>query len=138
MAMATRYTSALSLRRSLAAGLGAGVVAAVLAAVAAQLLQRGAGRSYAELSAFQVAFVAALTNVVGGGAYALLARRTARPARWYAILALAVATLDTLMVAVAPPHPGFAALADPLHYLVAVVSLVLVPLLAGGGRPAPR
>ncbi len=138
MAMVTSSTAPRPLRTFLLAGLGTGVVAVMLAVLAAQLIQRGTGQRYAELSAFSIAFAALFTNVLGGGAYALLVRRTARPVLYYAILALTLATLDTIMVTANPPHDGFATLATPLHYIVAVTSIILVPRLAVGRRAAHR
>lgn len=124
------------LGRFVLAGAVAGVVAAVVAGVAGAILQAVVGRSYVELSAVPIAVASLVTCVVGGVVYYALSRWTRWPVAIFAAIALVVATLDTVFVTLNPPHPGFAVIANPLHYVVAVVAAVLIPLLSarGAGR----
>ena len=123
--------------RCLAAGLAAGVVGAVLAAIAAAVLQDATDRSFEELSTASVARSSLIGSVLGSLVYYGLARWTARPALIFAIIALVVATLLSIIIALAPPHPGFAAVANPLHYIVAVCAAIVIPIIARLGT-APR
>lgn len=124
------------MRRALLAGLVSGVAAAVLASVAAYALQWVFGTSYAELSVVPITVVSVLTNVVGGVVYYGLSRWTRRPAAIFAVLALVLATVDSVFVALNPLYPGFALVANPLHYIVAIAAAVLIPYVSGRGRNA--
>jgi hypothetical protein len=116
-------------RRGLVAGAIAGVAAAIGGVIALLVMQGITGDRYPELTPVSVAALALIGNVVGGVLYAALARRTARPTFWYATLALVAATLDSLISILNPLHPGFAVVATPLHYVVAGISIALVPWL---------
>jgi hypothetical protein len=123
-------------RNALLAGLLSGIAAAILGTLTLLIMQALTGDRFTELTPVSITAISLLTNLLGGIAYYLLARFTARPALFFAILALVLATLDTLMVAANPLHPGFATVATPLHYVVAFVAIILIPRLAG--RPVAR
>lgn len=110
-------------RPYLFAGLVSGVVAAALAIVASLALQDLTGDHYDQLSP------------AGGAISWLLARRMARPARWFGVLAMAAAAIDTQFVFVSPPAHGFAAVAVPVHYIVALVAAVVIPTVGAGRLP---
>lgn len=122
------------LRVYLRAGLISGVVAAVLAVLVSLALQSLSGDHYDQLGVVPVAAAALLTNLVGGGVYGWLAGHVSRPSAWFAALALIVAAIDTQLTIVSPPSEGFYAVATPLHFIVAVVALSLIPTLVSGRR----
>jgi hypothetical protein len=119
-------------RLYLRAGLLSGVLAAALAICVSLALQRLTGNHYDQLSAVRVGAAALLTNVLGGAVYWLLARRTERPARWFGALAMIVAALDTQFVFASPPAHGFAVIAVPLHFIVALVAAMAIPSIVSG------
>jgi hypothetical protein len=43
---------------------------------------------------------------------------------------MAVTILDSIMLAVHPPEAGIARVANPLHFVVAITALLLIPALA--------
>jgi hypothetical protein len=71
-----------------------------------------------------------ISCVLAGFAYYTLARATERPVLWFVLAGTAVATIDSIWVALHPPEAGFARIADPLHYVVAVTAFVFIPALA--------
>lgn len=119
------------LRKALLAGLLSGVAAAILGTLALFIMQALTGDHFAELTPVSITLISLFTNLLGGLAFYLLARFTGRPTLFFALLALVLATLDTIMVAANPLYPGFAMVATPLHYVVALVAILLIPRLAG-------
>jgi hypothetical protein len=107
-------------------------VAAVLASVVSLALQSATGDHFSQLSVAPVALAALLTSLAGGAAYWLLLRHTARPTAWFAGLAVALATLDTQLTIVTHHDAMFATLAAPLHFIVAVVALTVIPASVDG------
>ena len=128
--MAPESQRGVGLRQGLVAGLIAGVVAALAGVVTLLIMQAITGDSYPELTPLTVTGIALVANLAGGLLYAILTRFVARPMLWYAVIALVAATLDSLLSIVNPLHPGFGTIATPLHYVVAGISIALVPRLA--------
>ena len=120
-----------SLGRTLLAGLVSGMAGAALANVVAMALQAVTGLSFPELNVVSITLAALVANLIGSGVYYAFTRSTPRPATLFAILAVVLATLDSLLVTLVPPHPGFGTIANPLHYVVAFTAIVLMPLLTG-------
>jgi hypothetical protein len=116
----------------LRAGLISGVIAAVLASLVSLALQAMTGDHYSELGVAPVALAALLTNLAGGGVYALLVRHTARPTAYFGALAGVLATLDTQLTIVTRHEAVFAAIAAPLHFIVAIVAAIAIPSLVAG------
>ena len=119
----------LTLGRSLMAGLGAGSVATFTANVALVLLTAVTGQRFPELSPGVVMGAALVANLVGGLGYYGLSRFTRRPSAWYAVAALALATLSSAAVVMSQRPPGFGWISHPLHYVVAATSIWLLPAL---------
>jgi hypothetical protein len=123
------------LRTYLRAGFISGLVAAALASLVSLTLQAITGDHYSQLGVAPVAVAALLTSVAGGGVYWLLVRRTTRPVAYFAALALVLATLDTQLTIVTRHEAVFAAIAAPLHFIVAVVAVQAIPSIVAG-RPS--
>ena len=71
-----------------------------------------------------------ISCTVAGVVYYGLTRFTQHPLAWFVVFGLAVAIADSVLVALHSPEAGFARVANPLHFVVAVVALVLIPALA--------
>jgi hypothetical protein len=110
-------------------------VAAVLASVVSLALQSVTGEHFSQLGVAPVALAALLTNLAGGAVYWFLLEHTARPTAWFAGLAGALATLDTQLTIVTRHEAVFAAIAAPLHFIVAVVAVQAIPSIVAG-RPS--
>ncbi len=101
--------------RALIAGVGAGIVGAA-ASIAAQVLMRAPYPHYNDTLGSAVA-----AGVAGGLLYAVLVRLTAAPGRALWVSALAIATVDTLLIAVLPLPAGHGAHLGPFDGLVVPV-----------------
>lgn len=119
-----------SLGRCILAGLIAGAVSALLANLAALVLSRQLNQTVDDLNWLSISRAAMVSCVAGGFVYAGLARWTKRPAIWFAIVGLAVAAVDSVLVAMHPSSASFARLANPLHFVVAITAIIIIPLLA--------
>ena len=107
----------------------------MLASLVSLALQAITGDHYSQLGVAPVAMAAVLTNVAGGGVYGLLVRRTTRPTAYFGALAGVLATLDTQLTIVTKHEAMFAAIAAPLHFIVAVVAVTVIPAVVAG-RPS--
>ena len=119
-----------SVGRAVLASVIAGWVGAVLANVTAIILSRQMGQNFEQLNWFSISRASMISCVLAGFVYSALARWTRRPAVWFAALGLGVAAGDSVMVALHPPEAGFDRIANPLHFVVAISALVLIPALA--------
>jgi hypothetical protein len=121
-----------SIGRALAAGLLSGIASAVLANLVLMTLNRVTGTGYPELTVIPVTLASVVSNLAGGLVYYALARGVRYPVVLFALAALAAAAFDSLIVFLRPPHPGFAAYANPIHFLVALTAILIVPRVSAG------
>jgi hypothetical protein len=120
----------LSLGRCVLTGSIAGIVGALLANLALLVLTTHFGQSFDQLNWFSITRASMISSVLGGFVYYALSCWTARPLVWFILLGLAVATLDSIFVWRHPPEPGFARIANPLHYVVTITAILFIPALA--------
>jgi len=119
-----------SVGRAVLAGLIAGAVGALLANLAAWVLSRQFGQTFEQLNWYSISRASMISCTVAGVVYYGLTRFTQHPLAWFVVFGLAVAIADSVLVALHSPEAGFARVANPLHFVVAVVALVLIPALA--------
>ncbi|MGF1470627.1 MAG: hypothetical protein ACFB50_02660 [Rubrobacteraceae bacterium] len=119
-----------SFRTFLLAGFLAGAVAAVLANVVYGTFRLMGGTSYEELSATTISLASVIPGLLGAVFYYGLTRWVGRPATVLVAVALVAATADSVIVAVNEPQPGFALIATPLHYVVALSIALVLPAVA--------
>jgi len=112
------------------AALVAGAAAALLANLTLMVLSRQLSQSSEALNGYSVTRAAAVASMLGGFVYFALLRVTRHALFWFISLGVAVAALDSIFVAMHPPEPGIARLANPLHGVVALTALILIPALA--------
>jgi len=138
-------TQSPTLGRTILAGFIAGVIGAVLANLALLILERQMERSFPVLNWVSVARASIISSMLGALVYQGLVRWTKRPVLWFVVIGLAVTILDSIMLAAHPPEAGIARVANPLHFVVAITALLLIPALAqafpeperGGARRNP-
>lgn len=123
----TIITQSITKRGALRAGVVAGVISAVLANIALLLLTDITGKSFAQLSHLSVTVASVVPNLFGSMIYYYLVKKTSRASGIYAIITLTLATADSIMQAIAAPASGFAMIANPLHYIVAFSSILVIP-----------
>lgn len=124
------------LGRSVLAGLIAGVVGAALANLTFVILTRHFGPTSDQLNWFSITRASIIACFLGAFAYYAFARWTAHPVVWFVAAGLAVATVDSVLVALYPPDAGFARIANPIHFAVTFAALILIPTLSGA-LPGP-
>ncbi len=114
----------------LQAGLLAGLIGGLIASVYYYIYQAISGRSYAELNILTIMLTALLVNVVGSLVYYGLVRYTQRnPTSIFRAVGLIFGIMSALPNFLAPPNltPGFAWAASPMHLIVALSCLLIVP-----------
>ncbi len=116
--------------RCLLAGLFSGIVAAILANLSAAAISGVSELQFAELNFLSIAISSVVSNLIGSLFFYGFARWTTRPVLWFAVAAFAAATADSVVTILRPPHPDFAKLANPLHYIVAMTAVILLPAFA--------
>lgn len=116
--------------RAVLAGVIAGFLAAILANVAAFILSRQFGQSFDQLNWFSISRASMISSVIAAFVYSALTHWTSRPIIWFAALGLTVAVIDSVLVAQHPPEAGFDRIANPLHFVVAITAVALIPALA--------
>src|SRR5436305_15348127 len=119
-----------SVGRAVLAGVIAGAVRDLLANVALIILSRQFGQSFDQLNWFSISRASMISCVIAAFVYSALARWSNRPVVWFVVLGLAMASIDSVMVALHPAEAGFDRIANPLHFVVAITALVLIPALA--------
>jgi hypothetical protein len=115
-------------------GGGAGVAANLIAAAISSVTTE----AYPELAPIPIALVSVATSLIGGVVFYALATRARDPRLAFALVALIVASVASGWVLVVQPA-GFAKIAVPAHFVVAVVAIAVVPRLAlAPRREGPR
>lgn len=109
-------------------GLYVGVLSGVAGIAMFYLMIAITGFRFEQLNPVSILAVSVLVNLAGAWLYALLRRKTSRPGLIYAAIAIAVATLLSLMDWAYPPEPQIGDVAGPVHSVVVTVSIVLIPL----------
>jgi Family of unknown function (DUF6069) len=122
--------TAQSIGTYLLGGLIAGVIAAVIANIYFLIFSGVTGYSYAELNIFSVTMASILPSIVGSLVYFGLTKITSKATAIFTTVGILFGVLSTIPSFIAPPNPapGFALATAPLHVVVAVVCVIVVPL----------
>jgi hypothetical protein len=130
--------AAITIVRVVAVGGAVGAICALAACAVAAA--SGLDALAPEMTLDRIVAAALVGNVAGAACYlAIAARWPGRATRLYALLTLGVASAASVRVIAAPPLPGFAAVAVPIHYVVAVGSALAMPwFLSAELTEAPR
>ena len=118
------------LGRALLAGLGAGVAGGILAALTWLILGAPAGPADMPLGLGPILISSLILNLLGGLVFYAIARWLPQPALIFAVVGLIFATLYSAMVLFTPAYASFAWVATAMHYVAAVVAIILIPRLA--------
>lgn len=128
--MTTTNQTDLPIARALTAGAISGLVSAVIANIYHAIQSGLSNTSYAELNLVSITMTSLITNLIGGLAFWGLGRLGARGATIFMALSLGIAVLSSVPQLIQPLHPGFAAASVPLHLIVGVIAVVLIPRLS--------
>lgn len=120
----------------LLAGLIAGIVSAVIGNIYNLVYQNVAGHTYDELGLVSITVTAIFTSVVGGLIYYALTRFTKQPQMIFTAVGLVFTTLSVIPNFVSPMNStaGFAWASTPLHYIVALSAIILIPAVVKARR----
>ncbi len=124
-----KKTSSLTLGRTLLKGSAAGVISAIAANLLAWAIMSNNNYEFAMLNGFSITLSAFFVNVFGAFIFRFIQKRSSRAILYYAILSLLMAVLMSLNTSANPMEPNIESVANPLHYTVAILSLVLIPVL---------
>jgi hypothetical protein len=120
----------LPITRVLTAGAISGIVSAVIANIYHAIQSNLSATSYTELNPVSITMASIVPNLIGGLAYLGLSRVSSRATTIFIALGLGFAVLSNIPQLIQPLHPGFAAASIPLHLIVGVVAVVLIPRLS--------
>ncbi len=110
-------------------GSAAGVISAIAANLLAWVIMSINDYEFVMLNGFSITLSAFFANLIGAVIFRFLRKRSSRAVIYYAILSLLMAVLMSLNTSANPMEPNIETVANPLHYAVAILSLVLIPFL---------
>lgn len=122
-----QIASSATMGRTLIAGSAAGVISAIVSNLLAWGIIAANDYEFEMLNGFSITLSAFFANVIGAFIYRFWQKRSSRAVIYYAILSLAMAVLMTVNTAANPMEPHIGAVANPMHFAVALLSLVLIP-----------
>jgi Family of unknown function (DUF6069) len=115
---------------ALKAGFASAVISVIIANIYHAIQSNLSNTSYAELNIISITMTSLITSLIGGFVYMGLARLTARATTIFTVLGIGLAVLSSLPQFLQPLHPGFAAASVPLHLIVGVIAVLIIPRLA--------
>lgn len=115
--------------RTLLMGSLAGVASAIVSNLLAWIIMSINDYEFVMLNGFSITLSALFANIIGAFIFRFMRKRSSRAVIYYAILSLIMAVLMSLNTSGNPMEPNIEAVANPLHYAVAILSLVLIPVL---------
>lgn len=118
-----------TLRRTLLKGSVVGVISAIAANLLAWAIMSSNDYDFVMLNGVSITLSAFFVNVIGAFIFRIMQNRSSRAVIYYAILSLIMAVLMSLNTSANPMEPNIESVANPLHYAVAILSLVLIPFL---------
>ena len=124
--------------RSAVVGLVSGLASALLAYGVALGVRIKTGQDYPQLGFLPIALAAVSSNLLGSWAFDFLVRWVPAPRTAFTFLVLAVAFLYTMAVGAHPPADGFLEAVTPIHLMVAVTAIFLIPSLSSGAPRKPN
>ena len=116
--------------RTLSTGAITGVASAVAANVYHAIQSSLSNTSYAELNLVSITMTALITSLIGSFVHLGLSRLGTRGTTIFTILGLSLAVLSSVPQLFQPLHPGFGAASVPLHLIVGVIAVALIPRLS--------
>lgn len=115
------------MKKGLLYGCMTGIIAGIASMILNELIGAATGLSFKELNPVSIIIASVIANLIGAMIFMKWVRKTARPALNYLILTAMATILLTLMDSINPPAPKFWIIAYPIHLLVALVSILLIP-----------
>ncbi|MCJ7842220.1 hypothetical protein MUB24_15200 [Lederbergia sp. NSJ-179] len=124
------------MRIGLLIGLYVGVISGAAAIATAYLLGAVTGLWFSQLNWISIAVASIIANIAGAMIFVKWFRKTARPSLYYVLLTGGVTLLSSLNVLANPPADKFGVIAQPVHIVVFLLSIWLVPMWLKRGQQA--
>ncbi|HBZ11655.1 MAG TPA: hypothetical protein DEO65_17620 [Bacillus bacterium] len=116
------------MRKGLLVGLYAGVISGAAGVATAYLLGAVTGLWFSQLNWISIAVASIIANIAGAMIFVKWLQKTARPSVYYVLLTGGVTLLSSLNVLANPPADKFGVIAQPVHVVVFLLSIWLVPM----------
>ncbi|WP_221567828.1 hypothetical protein [Alkalihalobacillus sp. TS-13] len=112
----------------LTTGLGVGVVSGIAAILLYEVLCHLLGVTFEQLNPTSIMIASIIVNIIGAIIYSSLKKKTSSPRMYYAMITIGVALFLSWMDWAYPPEPGIADVANPIHAIVATLSIAWIPI----------
>ncbi|MGP4081491.1 hypothetical protein ACTWQL_16415 [Pseudalkalibacillus sp. R45] len=109
-------------------GLGIGIVSGIAAILLYEVLCYLLGVTFEQLNPVSIMIASVIVNMIGAMIYSSLKKKTSSPRMYYAMITIGVALFLSWMDWAYPPEPGIAGVANPIHALVASLSIAWIPV----------
>lgn len=116
------------MKKSLLIGLYAGILSGAGGIAVAYLLGALTGLWFTQLNWLSIAIASIIPNIIGALLFAKWFQKTSRPTLYYAALTIGVTLLLTINDWANPPAAKFGVVVHPVHVVVALLSIWLVPM----------
>lgn len=115
------------MKTSLKVGLGVGIVAGIAAIILYYVLCNLLDLTFEQLNPVSILIASVIVNLIGALIYTKLHQKTARPRLYYGLITVGVALLISWYDWAYPPEPQIVDVANPIHALVASLSIAWIP-----------
>lgn len=114
--------------KTLIMGLLAGILCGAAGFATAYLIGIKSGLSFPQLSLVSIVLASIVANLVGALIFSKWIRKTGSPRLYYAFLTAIVTILLTINDTMNPPSAKFGEIGHPVHIVVALLSIILIPM----------
>ncbi|MBM7554512.1 hypothetical protein [Thalassobacillus pellis] len=115
------------MKKTLLTGMAVGILAGMAALLTEYVVGMTTDLWFEELSPVSILLSCILTNVVGAVIFQKLDQKTTKAKLYYGFVVGAVTLLTTLNTIFNPPQEQFGVAGHPVHIIVALLSIWLVP-----------
>ncbi|MFD2924306.1 hypothetical protein [Halobacillus naozhouensis] len=115
------------MNKSVLIGLYVGLLSGIAAAATAYLVSALTGLWFSQLNVVSILLASLISNIIGGVIFTKFFQKTSRPKLYYVLLTAGVTLLLTVFDIANPPAENFGIVAHPVHIVVALFSMWLIP-----------
>ncbi|MBM7553586.1 hypothetical protein [Thalassobacillus pellis] len=115
------------MKRSLSAGFTVGILSGIAALITEFVIGWMTGLWFEELTIISIILSSIITNLAGAMIFKQLDQKTSKATFFYALVVGAVTLILTFNTMANPPQEQFGTVSHPIHIVVALVSIWLIP-----------
>ncbi|HET7616277.1 MAG TPA: hypothetical protein VFK27_04885, partial [Bacillales bacterium] len=120
---------------TLGIGLLVGILTGLAGTATAYIIGAATGLTFSQLNAFSITLASVVTNIAGALILRKMIQKTSRSTLYYVLLTAGVTLLMTINDLVNPPAAEFGVMAHPVHIVVALLSIWLMPKWLNSKKP---